>query len=58
MPSGFIGIYGDRFSAAIQELADAGFIAIETRNHIAYYDLTLEGWTALGSPAEIAFPEF
>lgn len=49
------GVEPEHFESAIAELIDEGFI--EYPGHGIHYHLTFEGWTFLGSPAEIAFPQ-
>lgn len=50
------GIDPQYFEPAIAELIGEGLV--EHPGHGIHYHLTFDGWTYLGSPAEIAFPQF
>jgi DNA-binding IclR family transcriptional regulator len=50
------GVGPEQFESAVAELIHEGLV--EYPGHGIHYRLTVEGWTYLGSPAEIAFPEF
>ncbi|HEX9984979.1 MAG TPA: hypothetical protein VGF69_17085 [Thermoanaerobaculia bacterium] len=54
--TGSYGVAPEAFETAMAELIADGLVEHEERS--IHYRLTFEGWSYLGSPAVIAFPEF